>query len=436
MGIEMINEEIVAEYMSYWNFWVRVFKAGEAYAIYAGQRSHERFAGSFTDPDLIAALTDYDVSNFKDPSANIWRLYTCCDVLAKCMTPDADQQIWFRDFMLYVFLKLTPDDVKKIDWVIPGFDELYKWSEEVDFIKTLDSLSEDSAEYRNRMVQDKGEKHSDLDRWLYSGLTNSQFEKILQGYGELPDVSLLDEGIDLGSGGRTLLPCVWDMRALRKLYPDTVTADWYVVGFMDSCMFYGKDFLRFLLSSGVEIKKTERNVKVVNVEIVTDPSAEMYFDWICNTFGVAVDYNDMPKTEAKRFECDNSCAIIWLPVCLTDYFKEVVEGGWCKSAGSLKGYADVRDRILHFVSPNNRVYLAAEKNIAVTGFYRDGDQVYCETSYGLVRLPDDIDEEPQCWWVGEFSEPFCQGITSTERIPIEKTLEEMVYLNDANKLPA
>ena len=31
MGIEMINEEIVAEYMSYWNFWVQVFKAGDAY---------------------------------------------------------------------------------------------------------------------------------------------------------------------------------------------------------------------------------------------------------------------------------------------------------------------------------------------------------------------------------------------------------------------
>ena len=114
MGIEMINEEIVAEYMSYWNYWVRVFKAGEAYAIYAGQRSHERFAGSFTDPDLIAALTDYDVTNFKDPSANIWRLYTCCGVLAECMISDADQQIWFRDFMLYVFLKLTPDDVLRI----------------------------------------------------------------------------------------------------------------------------------------------------------------------------------------------------------------------------------------------------------------------------------------------------------------------------------
>ena len=414
-----MEKKKVAGYMFWLKYGVKVYKEGDAYSLYFGKGSAERLVGRFTDPDIIAALT---ASNFKKRCD----IHTFCDILAECVATDADQRVWYSYFILYVFLQLSPDIIKKIDWEITGVDEWYEWSVENDLLGQLHTWCKRTDAYRDRIVKYK-EYYKPDKHWLNMWLFNYQFEKILQGYGELSKESLQAEDIDLFLAGKFMLPLVWDMRRLRKLYPDAITADWYVLRGQEKSLLYGTDFLEMLLKKGDAFKESERTVKIINVELVIDPSIEKYFDGLCNTIGVDLNYNDLPKKGVKKIDCDNGSSLIWLPVCLTEYFKDVVVYG-IDGNMNIKDYIDARDNILNFVNPQNRIYLAAEKDIKVTSVCRYDGQVYCKTSIGLVKIPDDDSDDPLCLWCEDLPGSYLQCIVSEgEWIPIEKTLDEIVY---------
>ena len=446
-GKNFVDRDILypplAKYKLYCDYSVLLYKMGNYYCLYFGKHLEEWSIGRFTDPDIIPTLFDSKIVNFKETAINVWRLGQCCNILGRCVASDKDISKWYSLFMLYVLLKLTPEVVEKIKWTVLGFEGLYKWSRDNRLVESIKELSFKSDCFRNCYVDDGLSEHFgklfNPAKWLSAGISNLMFEKILKGYGEMAYVNLMGKGIDLFSGSITTLPLVWDMRSLRKVYKNNIKADWYIVGVHDNCMLYWTDFMWLIIDRKEEFMKSDKTVNTINVRVVTDPSAEKQFDRICEIVGTDINYCDMPPKDVSKVECDNGSALIWLPVCLTEYFEDVYSYGGDDYAGVLDidKYMKARENVLEIMSPGNEIYHSAEKDIAVTGFYRYDGKIYCETSLGLIKLPDDTQGESRCklieeWWG---SRKLIQKVLSKYKTSVNATLEDMVTMKANNQLP-